>query len=77
MKAGLPICMAALVALGVLLATWIHLPARINGETETANTRLTNIGLLGVPFPVTDASRPLRPAAANVTNGSSRPNAGK
>jgi hypothetical protein len=69
--------MSALVALGVLLTTWTYLPARMDGETETVNTRLSNIGLLGVPFPVKDAPPPLRPAAADVSHGSSLPNAGK
>jgi hypothetical protein len=59
-----PVWMAALVALGVLLATWIHQPGRVDDAAESVSTRLASIGLLGVPFPAGDPSPHVNRAAS-------------
>ena len=63
-QGGMAILMSALVALGVLVATWLHLPGHMDDVTEAAQMRLASIGLLGVPFPAAESLQEARPATS-------------
>ncbi|MDR6644477.1 type VI secretion system protein ImpK [Luteibacter sp. 1214] len=63
-RRGIPIWMAALVAVCLLCGMWIYLHARLNGRTEPVSAKLAAIGLRGVPLPV--AAAPPKPQAVSL-----------
>ncbi|WP_448099470.1 type IVB secretion system protein IcmH/DotU [Luteibacter yeojuensis] len=52
-RRGMPVWMAALVALCVVTGAWVYLHGRLNGMTDPVSSRLAAIGLHGVPLPTT------------------------
>ncbi|MGF6712086.1 type VI secretion system protein ImpK [Luteibacter sp. W1I16] len=63
-RRGVPVWMAALVALCIVAGTWVYLHGRLNGITDPVSSRLAAIGLRGVPLPTTGA--PAKPPATSL-----------
>jgi type VI secretion system protein ImpK len=63
-RRGMPVWMAALVALCIVTGTWVYLHGRLNGITDPVSSRLAAMGLHGVPLPTTGT--PANPPATSL-----------
>ncbi|WP_426285253.1 type IVB secretion system protein IcmH/DotU [Luteibacter sp. E-22] len=63
-RRGMPVWMAALVALCIVTGTWVYLHGRLNGITDPVSSRLAAMGLHGVPLPTTGT--PAKPPATSL-----------